>query len=265
MFGKNEIVGQKYFKKIDDDKLIVTSIFFTIQGEDPFRGYPSVFVRLSKCNLSCFFCDTFFDKGDLLSFSEIDEKITDTINTYFQTQFLDVPEWAKNREMVLVITGGEPMLQSNIGHFLETVGSTFKYTQIESNGTILQNIPDSTCLVVSPKCLEKNNIAIKYLTIKDDVLNRADCLKFVMSADKNTPYNSVPDYVKDWSIKNNKLVFISPMNVYNTEPEKSKLLRMNNNDISLDVRSTTDEIISFWEKGLLNLEANKNNHEYTAK
>ena len=91
MFGKNEIVGQKYFNEVKgEDVMFVTSIFFTLQGEGPFRGMPAVFVRLAKCNLNCSFCDTFFDDGDWLSFNQIDERITNTITKYYSDKELTV-------------------------------------------------------------------------------------------------------------------------------------------------------------------------------
>ena len=46
MFGLNEIVGKKYFADAGD-KLFVTSIFYTMQGEGPYRGMPALFVRLA--------------------------------------------------------------------------------------------------------------------------------------------------------------------------------------------------------------------------
>ena len=82
MFGKNEIVGQKYFKDVAEDQLFVTSRFFTIQGEGPFRGKPAFFIRLAKCNLNCSFCDSFFDDGDWMTFDQIEAAIDQTISEY---------------------------------------------------------------------------------------------------------------------------------------------------------------------------------------
>ena len=273
VFGRNEIVGQKYFDQAGE-KLFVTSIFATLQGEGPYRGEPAVFVRLAKCNLNCGFCDTFFDDGDWLTIEEIDTRINDVIGKHFEGA---VPPWANleladdgvqvvsRRQMVLVVTGGEPMLQKNLGPFLEYMSQQFAKTQIESNGTIVQAIPESTTLVVSPKCSEKNGVAIKYLAPRLEMLARADCLKFVMNADPESPYSSVPDWAHEWHATTGNPVFVSPMNIYNSEPKKSKQLRADTNQITIEERSTVDEKISFWEEGLLNMPANQKNHEYAAR
>jgi organic radical activating enzyme len=256
MFGKNEIVGQKYFDNAGD-KLFVTSIFYTLQGEGPYRGEPAVFVRLAKCNLACSFCDTYFDGGDWLDFSDVKLRIFDAVVNHFGGE---VPTWF-SKKVGLVITGGEPMLQKNLGLFLEYIKDHFAWTQIESNGTIVQDIPDSTTLVVSPKCLEKNGKPVKYLEPNPKMLARADCLKFVMNADPDSPYSSIPD----WAKVDSRKVFISPMNVYNREPQKSKQIRSEKNSITLEERSAVDEVISFWEEGLLDMKENQKNHEYTAQ
>lgn len=38
--------------------LQVQDVFYTIQGEGPFAGRTAVFIRLTGCNLRCWFCDT---------------------------------------------------------------------------------------------------------------------------------------------------------------------------------------------------------------
>jgi len=259
MFGKNEIVGQKYFNDAGD-KLFITSIFYTLQGEGPYRGEPAVFVRLAKCNLACSFCDTYFDGGDWLTFDQIDLRIGNVLGEYFDGA---IPKWVE-KKVGLVITGGEPMLQKNLGPFLEMMQDHFAWTQIESNGTVWQDLPELTTLVCSPKCLEKDGKPVKYLKPNTDVLDRADCLKFVMNADQDSPYSSIPDWAHEYAAQGKK-VFISPMNIYNREPQKSKQLRSEKNDIGIEERSAVDEVISFWEEGLLDMRENQKNHEYAAQ
>lgn len=289
MFGKNEIVGKKYFKDADKQQMFVTSMFFTIQGEGPYAGLPAFFIRLAKCNLNCSFCDTFFDDGDWLTFDQIEERIEESIESFYSDKGLDRPDWTryseeivpaedisplhrrqerkwvKKRKIVLVMTGGEPMLQDNIGPFLELQQHRFEHTQIESNGTQATEIPSSTTLVVSPKCLEKNGVAVKYLKPRKEVLERANALKFVMEKNPDSPYSEVPDWAHEWNKENSsKTVFVSPMNIYNDVPQNAKNLRATTNQIDLATRSKVDEVISFWEPGLLDLDANQANHEFVA-
>jgi len=189
-----------------------------------------------------------------------------------KTDIDDAARWQiiKRKKMVLVMTGGEPMLQDNIGPFLERMSQIFEKTQIESNGTQNTAIPASTTLVISPKCAEKKDpitgkmVATKYLTPRKEVLERADCLKFVMEATEGSPYAEVPEWAHEWKRVFNKPIFVSPMNEYNDLPQKSKQKRAESNQISIEERSTVDEVISFWEPGLLNMQENQKNHEYAA-
>lgn len=271
MFGTNQIIGQKFFKEAPERSLFVTSMFFTLQGEGPYAGMPALFIRLTKCNLACSFCDTFFDDGDWMTFEEIETKAVQTIFNYWKDRGQAVPDWVSKNglpffpNIVLVITGGEPTLQANLTEFLRAQVSRFKGVQIESNGTIDRELPEGVTLVCSPKCAEKNGVATKYLAPTKQILERADCLKFVMSADKDSPYNTIPEWAHEWARNTGKQVYISPMNVYNSLPQKIKILHNEKGNITMEQRSTVDEVISFWEPGLLNLEKNQANHEYVAR
>lgn len=286
MFGTNEIVGKKYFADAHPDQMFVTSMFMTLQGEGPYRGEPAFFIRLAKCNLDCQFCDTFFDDGDWMTFDEIAERIETTIDQFYVSKDIERPDWTYHmvkttdlnedsvveyrlgspprKRLVLVMTGGEPMLQNNIGPFLNRMSTIFANTQIESNGTQNTEIPDSTTLVCSPKCLEKKKIAVRYLKPRKEIMARANCLKFVMEADPDSPYSDIPDWAHEWAIETGRQIYISPMNVYNDVPLASKKLRLTSNMTTMEQRSTIDEIVSFWEPGLLNMKENQINHEYSA-
>ncbi|MFC3907507.1 7-carboxy-7-deazaguanine synthase QueE [Legionella dresdenensis] len=270
MFGLNEVVGKSFFNSAKSDELFVTSRFFTLQGEGPYRGQPAYFIRLAKCNLACSFCDTYFDSGDWKSFQALFEEAEQVINQFFNSREMVTPEWAQSspRKMVLVITGGEPALQANLAPFLHAAKHYFQTMQIESNGTvILPDLPDQVTLVVSPKCLQKEGIPVRYLQPGDKMLARADCLKFVMSAPENgiSPYNNVPEWAHDWAQNTKKPVFISPMNIYKNEPQRVKTIREEGRDLTLEERSEINEVVSFWEPDLLDMEKNRRNHEYAAE
>jgi 7-carboxy-7-deazaguanine synthase len=297
MFGQNEIVGKKFFKDAPKDQLLVTSRFYTLQGEGPFRGHPSYFIRLAKCNLACSFCDTYFDSGTWKNFPELLEESDRVIEEFYTKRGMKVPEWAQDeyrpyaepetlpRNIVLVITGGEPSLQDNLVGFLKKAKYYFRNMQIESNGIhVLEGLPEEVTLVVSPKCLEKKidvvqfgtvnpreeYHAIRYLEPNPAMLERADCLKFVMCApemgEQFKPYAEVPQWAHDWAQSTKKPVFVSPMNIYLQEPKKAKELRAakSQTEITIEERSEVDEVISFWEPGLLDMTKNQRNHEYAA-
>lgn len=271
MFGTNQIVGKSFFKKAKEEELLVTSRFFTLQGEGPYRGQPAYFIRLAKCNLSCSFCDTYFDNGDWQTFSELFAESNQIIEEFFTKRGMATPSWAHHfpRKMVLVITGGEPSLQSNLSAFLHQATHYFQTLQIESNGiSVLDNMPEHTTFVVSPKCLEKGGKAIRYLKPNPSMLMRADCLKFVMAAPEDerfSCYSTIPDWAHKWSEATQKPIFISPMNKYKKEPQRIKTIRETGIDLSLEERSEINEVISFWEPNLLDSSMNQRNHEYAAE
>lgn len=275
MFGTNSIVGKSFFRNAPKRSLFVTSMFFTLQGEGPLAGIPALFIRLAKCNLGCSFCDTFFDDGDWMTFEEIEDRIQKTIESYWTSRGQPVPTWAIDRNrtsgpcpypnIVLVMTGGEPLLQENISEFMEEQLKWFKAVQVESNGIPDTTVPEGVILVCSPKCMEKEGKAVKYYSPSKTIMDRADCLKFVMTADKESPYAEIPQWAHEWKQRTGKDIYCSPMNIYNDFPQKIKLLRAEKGSITMAERSTVDEVISFWEPGLLNLKENQANHEYTAR
>ena len=75
----------------------ITEIYKSIQGESTYAGLPSVFVRLTGCNLRCSWCDSeyTFTGGHRMSVEEILEKTGELF-----------PDGG-----LVEITGGEPMLQ----------------------------------------------------------------------------------------------------------------------------------------------------------
>lgn len=281
MFGLNEKVGKSFFENAGE-KLFVTSIFYTLQGEGPLRGRPAIFVRLAKCNLGCSWCDAFFEDGDWLTVEEILERSAQEISSFFEG---NVPDWAvgydgdhsmyNKREMAFIVTGGEPTLQSNLRKLLEAASTEYQWTQIESNGILAPDVPDSTIVVVSPKCMEKVDITegfkryipTGYMTPNQSTLNRADVLKFVMEdqPDFESPYQTVPEWAHQWKREMGRDVYVSPMNIYNREPKKAQEIRAGKNKATLEERSMYDEVVSWWEKDLFNMEANQRNHEHAAK
>lgn len=235
------------YDHLPDDELLVSSIFKTIQGEGPFAGKRCVFLRMAGCNLGgkgvegpgCNFCDTDFrlHEGFRLSFREIYDTIDELL-----------PERSGSR--LIVVTGGEPMLQNNLVGFLKFF-HTHKYKyQIESNGTRLLRIPPTNVyLVVSPKIpmvLNADPSSYSHHTLSKRVLGRADCLKFVVSDNPESPYHRIPGYAFDFHYTTGKPVYVSPMAVYRRETEQ-------------------DEVANIWDSTLIDIPATMANHAYACR
>jgi organic radical activating enzyme len=135
MFGNNV----RRPREKNPDSLQVQDVFYTIQGEGPFSGQPAVFIRLTGCNLSCWFCDTVWD--DLNDGYSTPQKIVDFVDAASQ-----------GRTDLVVITGGEPLRQE-IGLLVSMLGKQGYRVQIETAGVIYQNFLrwQSVHVVVSPK------------------------------------------------------------------------------------------------------------------
>jgi len=252
MFGYNSITGQNYFSGAERfneglESLLVTSIFKTLQGEGPMQGRPAIFIRLTHCNLACSFCDTYFDSGDWTTYEQLLRK-------------LDELRADSCKNIGVVITGGEPMLQKNLEAFLPLLRG-YDFVQIESNGIIYRTLPYTTILVVSPKVNERN-AGTAYLRPHRSNMERADCLKFVLSADRRSPYHAVPDWALQWRESTCKPIYVSPMNVYLKMPKLADMVRKFETP-TLEERNAA-EVVSFFEPGMLDLNANKLNHNYAA-
>ncbi|RLF54247.1 MAG: 7-carboxy-7-deazaguanine synthase, partial [Thermoplasmata archaeon] len=58
------------------ERMKVCEIFYSIQGEGELAGYPTIFIRLTGCNLRCRYCDTeyAFYEGKEMGIDDIIER-----------------------------------------------------------------------------------------------------------------------------------------------------------------------------------------------
>ncbi|MCY4352360.1 MAG: hypothetical protein OXC45_04540, partial [Gemmatimonadetes bacterium] len=59
----------------DGEILQINEIFYSIEGEGLRVGQPTTFVRLARCNLRCFFCDTEFDSFVEMTIAQIVDEV----------------------------------------------------------------------------------------------------------------------------------------------------------------------------------------------
>lgn len=134
-------------------------IFFSLQGEGKNLGAPSVFVRTSRCNLYCTWCDTPYTWNWLGSaFRHQSATKFEPLDHTIELEPREVAEWVQRWPCRrLVLTGGEPLLQTDAcRQLLEELGrdGTKHACEIETNGTLVPS-PALDALVeqynVSPK------------------------------------------------------------------------------------------------------------------
>jgi organic radical activating enzyme len=112
-------------------------IFASLQGEGPSAGMPVAFVRLSRCNLACTWCDTAYTwrfEGDNRPHRDgiaFDRKANQVTLSPEET----AARIAALGQKRLVITGGEPLLQA--GALAEMLAHLPDIAvEIETNGTV---------------------------------------------------------------------------------------------------------------------------------
>lgn len=197
MFGDNPI--RKPLKN-DGSRLEVQSIFPTLQGEGPYVGWPSVFIRLGGCNLACKFCDTEFEDYTDMAISGILSQVK-----------ID----AKSVRKLVVITGGEPLRQ-NIAPLCEALIADGFKVQIETNGTLYRKLPKEVDIICSPK-----NTGQGYMPIREDLLERVNAFKFIISQQKKE-YSQIGDVGQ---VKYNTPVYVQPMDEYDEAKNANNLSR----------------------------------------
>ena len=107
--------------------LKINEIFPSIQGEGLRIGDPTLFIRFSRCNLKCPFCDTKYawQTGQEMTIESILAKIK-KVHAAFPAQWV-------------CLTGGEPLLQ-NIEGLVERLRAENLKIQVETNATLFRQM-----------------------------------------------------------------------------------------------------------------------------
>ncbi|WP_064748933.1 7-carboxy-7-deazaguanine synthase QueE [Lysobacter antibioticus] len=102
------------------ERLRLTEIFLSLQGESNSIGWPTVFVRLTGCPLRCQYCDTAyaFHGGEWWEFDAI------------------LAEVAKHGARHVCVTGGEPLAQKRCIALLEKLCDAGYDVSLETSGAI---------------------------------------------------------------------------------------------------------------------------------
>lgn len=159
--------------------LNISEIFYSLQGESTYSGYPCIFIRLAECNLRCSYCDTqyAFGSGRSMAISSIMDKIA----TY--------------PAKLVEITGGEPVYQEDVSFLFSALHDAGYEVLLETNGSLyLGDVPNFVHKIVDVKT-PGSGMGGSFMKWNLKCLNPHDELKFVIT-DYND-YQFALEFIKE--------------------------------------------------------------------
>ena len=142
-------------------------------------GTPSVFVRLSGCNLRCRYCDTPFAaaeaEGEYLSTQEVVKRVADHECSH------------------VVITGGEPLLFADVAPLSRELKRRGLHVTVETAGTVDLDV-SCDLMSISPKL--KNSTPLPCKVSERSGANGDDYCRISAIAQRHDRIRHAPDVIR---------------------------------------------------------------------
>jgi len=170
----------------------ITEIYSSIQGETQYAGLPCTLVRTTGCDLRCGYCDSAFafHGGKDMTVPQIVAEV----------QALGAP--------LVLLTGGEPMLQREIGALAEALLGHGYQVMIETSGSQpLDGLPAQVARIVDVKTPGSGESARMRWSVLDG-LGRRDAVKFVVCDEAD--YRWAADVIRSRGLADRSEVLLSP-------------------------------------------------------
>jgi 7-carboxy-7-deazaguanine synthase len=149
--------------------MLINEIFYSVQGEGTLAGMPSVFVRLTGCNLRCTWCDTPYTSWKPEGMDMHLGPILSEVRRH----------WCGH----VVVTGGEPMMNPEVVGLTEGLRGIDHHITIETSGTVYQPVV-CDLMSISPKLSNstpKKRGGGKFAKEHDELRLQPDVLKHLIS------------------------------------------------------------------------------------
>ena len=136
----------------------VCEFFTSFQGEGTYLGQPSFFLRTSGCNLRCKWGDTLCDTA--YASWEPETNLMSVADVLAKIQAMKDESPMVNH---VVVTGGEPFMQEDLGELLVGLKAMDLFITVESNGTTHPIEPLPIDLIsLSPKLSTSTPMATEF-------------------------------------------------------------------------------------------------------
>ncbi len=173
--------------------LYINNIFYSIQGESSFAGYPCKFVRLAGCNLKCSYCDT----KEALTVKDAKKLSASSI--------IKILRDIGGEKGLVEITGGEPLLQESVYELFNGLIESGYLILLETNGTIsLRNVPENVIKIVDIKC-PSSGFSEEFNDENLNYVNEEDEIKFVIGTEED--YDFAKYFLTTHKLKTKKIIF----------------------------------------------------------
>jgi len=176
-----------------DDGLLVSEIFYSLQGESTCAGKPCLFIRLAGCDLSCSWCDTTYalSEGVRMSLGEI------------------MAEAAKYPVRLVELTGGEPLIQENSHRLMEMLLDSGREVLLETGGhRSIDRVDKRVKIIYDIKC-PGSGMSERNLWENLFLLKPQDEIKFVIASAED--YEWAVNVVREYSLGSRHEVLFSPV------------------------------------------------------
>lgn len=170
----------------------INEIFYSIQGESSFAGLPTVFIRTTACNLRCTYCDTKYAYYDGLQ-KDLSEIIS--ITNSYPTPYV-------------CVTGGEPLLQSEVFDLIHELCNQNKVVSVEtSGGKNIQNVDPRAKIILDVKTPD-SGAANSFLFENLNYIKPSDEIKFVICSDEDFEWAEA--FCSQYGLFKKNIVLYSP-------------------------------------------------------
>jgi 7-carboxy-7-deazaguanine synthase len=170
----------------------ITEIYSSIQGETQYAGLPCTLVRTTGCDLRCGYCDSAF--------------------AFHGGKDMTVPQIVAEVEALgaplVLLTGGEPMLQREIGALAEALLGRGYQVMIETSGSQpLDGLPAGVARIVDVKTPGSGESARMRWSVLEG-LGRRDAVKFVLCDEAD--YRWAVEVIRSRGLAERSEVLLSP-------------------------------------------------------
>ena len=176
--------------------------FISIDGEGPSAGELAAFIRFSRCNIRCSWCDT---KYSWDGSCETESMTAQEIHAYIKDSGV----------ANVTLTGGEPLIQEGIGDLIELLSTDpFLTIRIETNGAVdiaelKKRFPTSKVQFIVDYKLPDSRMEHTMIFENFNVLDPWDCYKFVIASERDL--HRAIELVGEYDLLERCTVFFSPV------------------------------------------------------